>query len=108
MNGLPLDEVHVPGADYTIMKHDIQCLSWTASCSMLLLSFLHNNCIVKLFIDIPSFRSWLLSSANMSSTYAFHKVFLQYLQHQGRNVLSPGDGLYSWLLEFPMHITPYW
>eukprot|EP00026_Physarum_polycephalum_P000035 Phypoly_transcript_00035.p1 GENE.Phypoly_transcript_00035~~Phypoly_transcript_00035.p1 ORF type:complete len:2948 (+),score=330.54 Phypoly_transcript_00035:176-8845(+) len=84
--GLPLEEVDCPASDYSIFQHDIQCASWGVSC------------------DVPSFNSWLLSQADMTGTYAFHKLFLQYLQHAGRNILSRGRAPYSWLLEFPMHM----
>eukprot|EP00026_Physarum_polycephalum_P000465 Phypoly_transcript_00466.p1 GENE.Phypoly_transcript_00466~~Phypoly_transcript_00466.p1 ORF type:complete len:1508 (+),score=196.62 Phypoly_transcript_00466:129-4526(+) len=85
--GLQMEEVQSPGSDYAILQHDIQCLSWAIPC------------------NIPSFRSWMLSKADMSGTYAFHKIFLQFLQHQGRNYLSPsGCEEYSWILDLPMHM----
>eukprot|EP00026_Physarum_polycephalum_P000641 Phypoly_transcript_00642.p1 GENE.Phypoly_transcript_00642~~Phypoly_transcript_00642.p1 ORF type:complete len:1425 (+),score=228.18 Phypoly_transcript_00642:309-4277(+) len=84
--GLELEELASAGSDYAILEHDIQCPSWSVAC------------------DIPSFRSWLVSTADMGGTYAFHKLFLQFLQHQGRNILTPGPNNYSWVLEFPMHM----
>lgn len=33
-------EAYLPEEDFAIMRHDIQCLSWTASCSMLIFIFI--------------------------------------------------------------------